>query len=113
MTHDIKQYGLSNNFSSLYPILDGSQYPDDSFSEIPYEKGFQLLSYIESLIGNVTMQELLRMHIARNSLNSINYTVFQNEFEEIVNMKMSNPDKIIAQMNWTAWVHGPGMPPVV
>lgn len=32
-------YGLNNNFSSLHPDTTG-QNPDNSFSEIPYEKGF-------------------------------------------------------------------------
>jgi leukotriene-A4 hydrolase len=36
---DMNGFGLTNNFSSLYPILTQSS-PDDSFSEVPYEKGF-------------------------------------------------------------------------
>jgi leukotriene-A4 hydrolase len=45
---DMNGFGLSNNFSSLYPILTESS-PDDSFSEVPYEKGFQFLTYLESI----------------------------------------------------------------
>lgn len=105
-------FGLNSNFSSLYPQLEGGIFPDGSFSTVPYEKGFQLLYYVESLIGADNMQELIRSHVARNSLHSINYTVFQNEFEEMVRAKMSSPDDIIAKMNWTAWVHGTGLAPV-
>lgn len=36
---DMTNYGLSNSYSSLYPQLNGHS-PDDSFSEVPYEKGF-------------------------------------------------------------------------
>lgn len=36
---DINGFGQTNNFSSLYPNLTDSS-PDDSFSEVPYEKGF-------------------------------------------------------------------------
>lgn len=36
---DMMGFGLSSNFSSLYPILTEAS-PDDSFSEVPYEKGF-------------------------------------------------------------------------
>lgn len=50
-TSDMMGFGMNNNFSSLYPILNGSQFPDNSFSTVPYEKGSQLLVYIESLIG--------------------------------------------------------------
>ena len=31
-------------------MLEGDN-PDNSFSEVPYEKGFQFLFYLESLIG--------------------------------------------------------------
>lgn len=58
-TADMVGFGLNNNFSSLYPQLDGNQFPDSSFSTVPYEKGFQLLNYIESLIGDDLMQELI------------------------------------------------------
>lgn len=47
---DIENYGLTNSYSSLYPVLNGDS-PDNSFSQLPYEKGFQFLTYLESLIG--------------------------------------------------------------
>jgi leukotriene-A4 hydrolase len=37
--NDINNYGVDNSYSSLYPVLDGHS-PDDSFSQLPYEKGF-------------------------------------------------------------------------
>lgn len=46
MYSDMLGYGLNNSYSSLYPII-GDDLPDDSFSEIPYEKGFQYLYFIE------------------------------------------------------------------
>jgi len=51
---DMVGYGLNNKYSSLYPNVSKAL-PDDSFSTIPYEKGFQLLYYIESLIGEDLM----------------------------------------------------------
>lgn len=33
-------FGLNHSYSSLYPILGNGSSPDDSFSEVPYEKGF-------------------------------------------------------------------------
>ena len=35
----MEAYGMDNVFSSLHPTLKGAA-PDDSFSEVPYEKGF-------------------------------------------------------------------------
>lgn len=59
MYNDMVGYGLDSNYSSLYPRV-GDSLPDDSFSNIPYEKGFQLLYYMESLIGADNIQKLIR-----------------------------------------------------
>lgn len=39
MYNDIVSYGFNNTYSSLYPVINNDK-PDNSFSEIPYEKGF-------------------------------------------------------------------------
>lgn len=36
---DMMNFGLNSTYSSLYPVLKGDT-PDNSFSEVPYEKGF-------------------------------------------------------------------------
>ena len=112
MYEDMQGYGLKSNFSSLYPIIDGSFSPDETFSEIPYEKGYQLLAYIETLIGSQLMNQLLRNHVYKNSLKSINYTKFASEFEEIVRANFLLPDRILNKMDWDAWVKQPGLAPV-
>ena len=50
MWQDMQSFGLDNTYSSLHPVLRGDN-PDSSFSEVCYEKGFQLLVHLESLIG--------------------------------------------------------------
>jgi len=50
MVEDIKNFGFASNYTALEPIVAGAN-PDDSFSNIPYEKGFQFLKYIENIIG--------------------------------------------------------------
>jgi len=107
---DMKSFGLNNNYSSLYPQPERGP-PDESFSTIPYEKGFQLLWFIQSLIGEDYMQELLRNHINNNHLKSINYTVFIGEFEAIVEKYFPVPITIKSQMNWTEWIHVAGLAP--
>lgn len=47
---DMVAFGLDTTYSSLHPVLKGDN-PDNSFSEVPYEKGFQTLTYLESLVG--------------------------------------------------------------
>ena len=67
---DILNFGETDSFSSLHPVLRGRN-PDSSFSEVPYEKGFQLLYYMESLIGRDQMKAFLNFYIKEHSLTSI------------------------------------------
>ena len=62
MYQDMESFGLDNTYSSLHPVLRGDN-PDSSFSEVCYEKGFQLLYYLESLIGRPTMKQFLRFYM--------------------------------------------------
>lgn len=64
MVDSMMDFGLDNNYSSLHPDIgtnySDSDFPDNSFSEVPYEKGFQLLYYIETqVLGEELMQSLL------------------------------------------------------
>jgi len=62
MYQDMESFGLDNTYSSLHPVLRGDN-PDSSFSEVCYEKGFQLLYYLESLISRPTMKQFLRFYM--------------------------------------------------
>ena len=42
--------GADNPVTNLVPDLSGID-PDDAFSTVPYEKGFNLLMYLEQLLG--------------------------------------------------------------
>ena len=77
MVSDMMGYGMQSNYSSLYPNVSGVL-PDDSFSEIPYEKGFQLLYHMETdILKNATMmQKLLKQYIEKYSQQSVVYTQF-------------------------------------
>ena len=55
---DMDNFGLNDSFSSIFPDTYYRN-PDDAFSEVPYEKGFQFLTYLEFLIGNNSMQLLM------------------------------------------------------
>ena len=115
MVSDMQTYGLDNSFSSIHPNVSGVL-PDDSFSEVPYEKGFQLLYYMETQVFNdsTAMNELITQHINNNSQKSVVYTQFKDEFETYVNGKYDAAvaTAMIAKMNWTSWVLTPGIPEI-
>lgn len=45
LTENFQEFGFHSNYSSLYPLTIHTN-PDDSFSEVPYEKGYQFLTFI-------------------------------------------------------------------
>jgi leukotriene-A4 hydrolase len=68
----------------LYPILNGNS-PDDSFSNVPYEKGFQFLDYLQTLTSGPFFNDFLKHYIGLNSLTSIDYNVFRSNWIDYVN----------------------------
>jgi leukotriene-A4 hydrolase len=64
MYNDMLDYGLDNKYSSLTPHCDGEN-PDDAFSTIPYEKGFQLLYFLESLVGKTNFALFMHDYLVK------------------------------------------------
>jgi len=110
---DINDFGPTNNFSSLYPNLTDSS-PDDSFSEVPYEKGFQFLTFLESLFDTkADFQQVIRAHINEHSQQSVTWRDFNETLTNWVkkNYAGSKGDDLLAKIDWQAWVYGPGPNP--
>merc|ERR1719329_670370 len=70
---DMSFYGVDDTYSAIHPVLAGDN-PDNSFSELPYEKGFQTLTYLESLVGPDAFREFLRFWVQERFLTSVMYT---------------------------------------
>mmetsp|Transcript_38215 Transcript_38215/g.58290 ORF Transcript_38215/g.58290 Transcript_38215/m.58290 type:complete len:377 (+) Transcript_38215:839-1969(+) len=104
----------TSNYSSLNP-QPLHNLPDDSFSTVPYEKGFQFLNYLESKVGEDDMQIILQRWVLKNSLTSRDYTQFEAHFNATVDdLKNATEAAHIKNMiNWHAWVVQPGVPPVI
>lgn len=50
MVTDMKKFGPVSTYTSLHPDTEGHN-PDDAFSSVPYDKGFQFLAWLESIMG--------------------------------------------------------------
>ena len=116
MYQDMENFGLNNTYSSLHPVLRGDN-PDNSFSEVPYEKGFQLLYFLESLIGRPQMKNFLQFYIKQHSLTSITTLKLRQTWEyfveyEIPGLSAEDVNKILGAMDWSTWMYQPGLPPV-
>lgn len=60
------------------------------------------------------MESLIQQHIRTYSQQSINYKDFIKVFEDYLteNFAKDKANKIRSQMDWEAWIKGPGLAPV-
>ena len=79
----ISTYGLDSTYASIHPILEDDS-PDNAFSNVPYEKGFHLLTYFESLIGEDLFQSFLQTYILQLSQQSIITIELRQTWEQFI-----------------------------
>ncbi|XP_033744454.1 leukotriene A-4 hydrolase-like isoform X1 [Pecten maximus] len=109
------QYGVvevlkNGPYTKLIPDLCGVD-PDDAFSVVPYEKGFALLFYLETLVGGPDVFEpFLRAYIERFQGDSI---VTEQWKEFLFSYFRDKVDAgVFDEVEWDKWFFGQGMPPV-
>lgn len=115
---DIENMGADNEMTKLVKDLRGKD-PDDAFSSVPYEKGFNFLYYLEQLLGGPEIFEpYVSFYIKRFSYKSLDTTEWKASLYEYFG-NASNPgggaptiEKLDTQVDWDAWFFGLGMPPV-
>jgi len=110
---EMQGYGYWNSYSSLHPNVR-QDLPDNSFSEIPYEKGYQFLHYIESLVGVRYMNQIIDEYVLENKYKSVKWQVFQAKVETFIdaNHPKAEARQIKQKIDWEAWVYGPGLAPI-
>jgi len=117
LVEDIKRFGESKSFSSLRPNLLG-RHADDAFSEVPYEKGFNLLYYLEGLVNSKSnidlFRKILRKYFAKFAYMSIKTEDFIKFFEETIKTELdeASAKEVLDQIYWVQWIDAPGYPPV-
>jgi len=117
LSEDIQRFGESKSFSSLRPYLVG-RHADDCFSEVPYEKGYNFLFYLESIVNKESdtdlFRKILRQYFAKFAYKSINTDDFINFFTETIKTELpsDNATRVLEQIDWVKWIDAPGYPPV-
>ena len=115
-TDDVYAFGESRSFTRLRPELLGKN-PDDAFNKVPYEKGFNLLYYLENLINPKSDIDMFRKFMRKYILNFkygvVKYETLRSFFEEFIKKEMpTEAVNISGQIDWETWVNAPGFPPV-
>ena len=80
---DIEMLGEESSFTCLNPDIYGVD-PDDGFTTVPYEKGFQFLIYLESLVGKDAFQNIMQEYIKKYAFQSVDYNAFKEVYENYV-----------------------------
>lgn len=83
--------------------------PDDAFSKVPYEKGFNFIYYLETLVGGKAAFDPFIKHYFTTWRNkSLDSDQFKSTFLNFYKGKSSSLDNI----DWDTWLYGQGLPPV-
>lgn len=96
---------MPDECTRLIPIL-GDADPDDYFSSIPYEKGFNLLYALEKRVGTPEFEAFFKAYIQAFAYKTVTSDEFRAFFETHF-----EGNEAIGDFDWDAWFHQPGMPP--
>lgn len=83
--------------------------PDDAFSTVPYEKGFNLLFHIEQLVGG---QEIFDGFIGHYFQTFKFKSLDTYQFLDTLYAYFKDHKEKLDLIDWDAWLYKPGMPPV-
>jgi leukotriene-A4 hydrolase len=93
-------------YTKLQPNLEGVD-PDDAFSRIPYEKGFLLLLYFESLVGGKDkMIEWIQIYFKDFAYKSVTTEEMKKHFMNHFGASVKQDWDAI----WDHWLNGVGLP---
>ncbi|KAI8977248.1 peptidase family M1-domain-containing protein [Mycotypha africana] len=114
LKESVELFGENSPATVLKPDLSSGIDPDDYFSSIPYEKGFNLLYHIEKTVGGPQVFEpYMKAHVERFANKSITTDQWLAHLHEYMEKHHGQEvvDKL-KQIDWDRWISGPGMPPV-
>ncbi|CAG8521677.1 7152_t:CDS:10 [Ambispora leptoticha] len=109
----IEKFGADNPLTALAPKLDGVD-PDDSFSSVPYEKGFNFLYYIEKIVGGPQVFEpYMKAYVKQFMGRSITTDDWKDYLFKYME-ENHGPEKkeALLKIDWDRWINAPGLPPV-
>lgn len=110
LKEDIDNFGPDSPLTALVKNLTEKD-PDDAFSSVPYEKGFNFLYFLENLLGGPAVFEpYLRDYIQKFAHKSIDTPTWQAHLFSY--FSSSDARAKLEKVDWNAWFYAPGMPPV-
>jgi leukotriene-A4 hydrolase len=104
---------MPTEFTSLVlPIGDCD--PDDAYSTVAYEKGFNLLLYLERMVGTDKFQAFFQAYIKHFASRTVTSEEFRAFFGRHFSTNVDDKTRAALDgVDWETWFHTPGMPPTV
>ncbi|XP_078716937.1 leukotriene A-4 hydrolase [Lampetra fluviatilis] len=108
LQESVDTFGPEHGFTKLVPVLDGVD-PDDSFSTVPYEKGFALLYHLEQALGGPDVFiGFVKAYIEKFAYS----TATTEQWKAFLFEYFKDKADVLQAVDWKAWIYSPGMPPV-
>jgi leukotriene-A4 hydrolase len=80
LKESVNGFGVDHPFTALRPTLSFGTDPDDTFSSVPYEKGFCFLKRLEALVGVAAFEAWLKTYFADFAHRSISSEEMRDHF---------------------------------
>jgi leukotriene-A4 hydrolase len=101
---------VTHSFTKLIPDLQDGADPDDAFSSVPYEKGFNFLYYLQHIVGGEdVMNPFLQHHVKTFQGSTVDSFEWKDFFLKYMKEHAKDKSKL-DQIDWQKWFHEPGMP---
>ncbi|KAI9373139.1 leukotriene A-4 hydrolase [Aspergillus egyptiacus] len=105
----VEHYGHDHEFTKLVPTLKGED-PDDAFSTVPYEKGFNFLFYLENLVGKEKFDKFIPYYFTTFKEKSLDSYEFKATILEFFKSD-GEAFNLLQELDWDTWFYKPGLPP--
>ena len=102
MEQAFEQHAARPELTRLRTPLAGVD-PDESFSAVPYEKGFLFLKTLETAAGKVAFETILKTWLREHRFGSATTDDFLALVERL-------QPGLLAKVDAAAWIDGPGLP---
>ena len=102
--------GRDSNATCLRPNIDNIV-PDDIYSDIPYEKGFNFMLYVEKIVSKEIMDIFFLKYFNEFKYNSVDLFDFKNYFEKVCR-ENGVSEEILNSIDWNTWIYGAGGCPI-
>ena len=108
----LENMSTDSGLSKLHPSVSDMQNttPDHAKSAVQYEKGFQLLHHLETLVGEQSFQQFLQAFINKYAQKSADAKDFTDTFEQ--HLKSTNATAFLPELDWNSWIYTSGAFPV-